>query len=211
MHQGQSKTRTMIKVTLNFDANSPPVFAKPQTKTSPGRALPSEWLKVNDTSTTGSVTSTDYPLVHSAEVSTWLPELRTLSLSDNNITMTVYRALQSVIGMVSLQTLDLSNNALSGVLKGSFEQHYCGEGVSGGGSSNRYSNCDSVSVTIGASMLAILLLSSNDVEGELEDNEDNDITLPVSLSVLTVSDNSLYGSVPEGFSQLYVFFAGKIS
>ncbi|CAN0050348.1 unnamed protein product [Ectocarpus sp. 6 AP-2014] len=148
--------------------------------------LPSAWLEV--------VSSTSYPLVHSREVSVWLPELRTLALGGNAITMPVYHALQSVIGFESLQVLDLSNNSLDGTVGQYFELHSCA-----GGSLDE---CDSITVKTGASNLAILLLSSNSIEGELEAH-----SFPRSLSALTVSDNLFTGPVPEDCAQLSVFLA----
>lgn len=130
------------------------------------------------------------------EVSLWLPELRTLALRGNAIAMPVYDALQSVISFASLQVLDLSGNALSGDMEQIFRMHYC----EGGG----LSACDSTASKVGGSSWAITLLSSNEIEGGLEEN-----SLPRSLSVLTVSDNLLHGPVPDDFSQLSVFMAGK--
>lgn len=135
--------------------------------------------------------------MHSTQVSSWLPELRTLALGSNNITMTLYRALQSIITLPSLQMLDLSDNVLSGTLGGSFELYYC----AGGG----LDDCDSAELKAGASVMAVLLLASNLIEGELEKVD----TLPRSLSVLTLSDNLLHGPVAENFSQLSVFYAGE--
>lgn len=152
------------------------------------RTLPSAWLDVRS--------STARPLVHSDELSSWLPELRTLALGDNAIAMPVYHAIQSVVGFESLQTLDLSGNTLNGDLVQSFELHYC----EGGG----LGTCDSTTFKTGASNMAIVLLASNLIEGGLDA-----ISLPRSLSVLTVSDNMLHGPIPDGFSQLSVFKAGK--
>ena len=110
--------------------------------------------------------------------------------------MTVYAALQSVIGLPSLQVLDLSGNALSGDPEGSFDLHYC-EGGS-------LSACDTTALESRVSSLAILLLASNLIAGELEED-----SLPRSLSVLTLSENLLHGPVPDDYSQLSVFFAGE--
>lgn len=159
------------------------------------RTLPASWL---DDVKSSSSSSTSHTLVHSKQVSSWLPELRTLALGSNNITMTVYRALQSVITLPSLQSLDLSDNVLSGTLEGSFELYYCA-----GGSLD---DCDSAELKTGASTVAVLLLASNFIEGGLEKVD----TLPRSLSVFTISDNLLHGPVPEEISQLSVFFAGEI-
>lgn len=110
--------------------------------------------------------------------------------------MPVYHALQSVIGFASLQVLDLSNNSLDGIVGQCFELHSCaGESLDA---------CDSTTVKTGASNLAILLLSSNSIEGELEAH-----SFPRSLSALTVSDNLLTGPVPEDCAQLSVFLAGE--
>lgn len=152
------------------------------------RTLPFAWLDVNS--------STSYPLLHYTEASHWLPKLRTLSLGSNNIDMTVYRALQSIVGFSSLQALDLSHNALTGELRGSFDRYYC----EGGG----LNACNSAVVKTGASLLAIVLLASNFIEGGLKVE-----ALPRSLTVFTVSDNLLQGPVPEDYSQLSAFFAGK--
>lgn len=152
------------------------------------RTLPSAWLNTRS--------STTRPLVHYNEASFWLPELRTLALGGNDITMPAYHALQSVIGFTSLQVLDLSGNALSGNMEHSFDLHYCEEGI--------LNSCDSVATTTGASDLAIVLLASNRIEGGLDS-----IFLPRSMSVLTVSDNLLHGPVPGDFSQLSVFQAGE--
>eukprot|EP00903_Cladosiphon_okamuranus_P019409 g17845.t1 len=149
--------------------------------------LPSAWIA--DTSS-----STSHPLVHSNEVSSWLPELRTLALGGNNITMPAYDAIQSVIGFASLQVLDLSGNALSGNIENAFDLHYCEGGSLG--------SCDSIVAKTGASDMAIVLLASNRIEGRLDE-----IVLPGSVSVLTVSDNLLHGPVPDDFSQLSVFLA----
>lgn len=153
--------------------------------------MPSEWLSVNG--------STSRPPVHSNEVSTWLPKLRTLTLGGNNIAMPVYQALQSVIGLASLQVLDLSGNALTGELEGSFEMLYC-DGAS-------LDACDSATTAVktGASLMAIVLLASNSIEGGLEEAH----ALPRSLSVFSVSGNLLEGPVPEDYSRLSVFFAGE--
>lgn len=152
------------------------------------RTLPSAWLD------TGS--STAYPLVHSNEVSSWLPELRTLALGANDITMPAYHAIQSVVGFASLQVLDLSGNALSGNVEHAFDLYHCEGGSLG--------SCDSTATKTGASDMAIVLLASNRIEGALDET-----LLPGSMSVLTVSDNLLYGSVPDYFSQLSVFMAGE--
>lgn len=151
------------------------------------RSLPGGWLDVNG--------SKSFPLVHVSEVSSWLPELQSMSLCNNRINMTAYHALQSVIGWPSLQILDLSNNELSGTLEGSFERHYCQEG--GGGA------CEFSGIKMGASVLSIVLLASNVITGELLD-----VTLPPSLSVLSISGNMLHGSLPGGYAQLLIFFAG---
>lgn len=110
--------------------------------------------------------------------------------------MSVYHALQSVISFGSLQVLDLSGNALSGDMEQLFHLHFCKGG--------NLSACDSTTSKAGGSNLVIALLTSNIIEGGLEDN-----SLPRSLSVLTVSDNLLHGPVPDDFSQLSVFMAGK--
>lgn len=161
------------------------------------RILPWGWLDLNDTAA-----SSSYPLLHSEEFSTWLPELRTMYLRNNNITMTVYQALQSCIGLRSLQSLDLSNNLLTGTLEGSFDWYYC----QADGSGNSGSDCvTAVARSSTSSVLAILLLGSNFITGELG----KEGILPPSFSVLAVSDNVLYGPVPDDFSQLTVFFAGE--
>lgn len=116
--------------------------------------------------------------------------------------MTVYHALQSVTSLSSLQTLDLSENALSGDFEGCFELRYCEENDS----LLSPNACDATIVKTGASVLAVLLLASNVIEGELKEG-----ALPSSLSVMTVSDNFLHGPVPDDFSQLSVFFAGMRS
>lgn len=152
------------------------------------RTLPSAWL---DTSS-----SFSHPLVHSNEVSSWLPELRTLALGGNDITMPAYDAIQSVIGFASLQVLDLSGNALSGNMEHSFDLNFCEGGNS--------VSCDSTAISTGASDVVVLLLASNRIDGGLDA-----ISLPGSLSVLTVSDNLLHGPVPVEFSQLSVFMAGE--
>lgn len=109
--------------------------------------------------------------------------------------MSVYLALQSVIGFTSLQMLDLSGNFLDGSMDQSLDLHFCdGIGVDA---------CDSTGVKTGASAIAIVLLASNLIEGGLTSS------LPRSLSVLTVSDNQLSGPVPEDYSQLSVFMAGE--
>eukprot|EP00752_Nemacystus_decipiens_P005285 g4793.t1 len=149
--------------------------------------LPSAWL---DTATSTAA----HPLVHSSEVSSWLPELRTLSLGSNDIAMPAYNAIQSVIGFASLQVLDLSANALSGSMEHAFDLHHCEGGSLG--------SCDSTVTKTGASDMAIVLLASNRIEGTLDET-----LLPASISVLTVSDNLLYGPVPNGFSKLSVFMA----
>ena len=110
--------------------------------------------------------------------------------------MPVYDAIQSVVGFESLQTLDLSGNILNGDLEQSFELHYCEDGDLG--------TCDSTAFKTGASNMAIVLLASNLIEGGLDA-----MSLPRSLSVLTVSDNMLHGPVPDDFSQLSVFMAGE--
>lgn len=152
------------------------------------RTLPSAWLDITS--------SASRPLVHSNEVSSWLPELRTLALGGNDITMPVYDALQSVIGFSSLQVLDLSGNALSGDMEHSFDLHYCEGGSLG--------SCESTATKTGASDMAIVLLASNRIEGGV-----GAILLPRSMSVLTVSDNLLHGPVPDDFSQLSVLMAGE--
>lgn len=153
------------------------------------RTLPSAWL---DTSSS----STAHPLVHLNEVSSWLPELRTLALGGNDITMPAYHAIQSAIGFASLQLLDLSGNALSGNMEHAFDLYHCEGGILG--------SCDSTATKTGASDMAIVLLASNRIEGALDET-----LLPGSMSVLTVSDNLLHGPVPDDFSQLSVFMAGE--
>lgn len=152
------------------------------------RMLPSAWLNAR--------TSTTHPVVHIDEVSTWLPKLRTLALGNNAITMTVYLALQSIIGLPSLQTLDLSVNALSGELDDVFDVYHCDGGSLG--------DCESALRSSRAISLTTLLLAANEIEGTLEA-----VRLPESLFVLSVSNNQLQGPVPEDYSQLSVFFAGE--
>ncbi|CAN0326052.1 unnamed protein product, partial [Ectocarpus sp. 8 AP-2014] len=67
-------------------------------------SFPAAWLNVTD--------SSSYPLVHLQPSSPWLPELRSLLLGGNNMNATGYVALQAVANWRSLQTLDLSDNAL---------------------------------------------------------------------------------------------------
>lgn len=110
--------------------------------------------------------------------------------------MPAYDAIQSVIGFASLQVLDLSGNALSGNIENAFDLHYCEGGSLG--------SCDSTATKTGACDMAIVLLASNRIEGRLDE-----IVLPGSVSVLTVSDNLLHGPVPDDFSQLSVFMAGE--
>ncbi|CAM9498693.1 unnamed protein product [Scytosiphon promiscuus] len=148
--------------------------------------LPSAWLGVSS--------STSFPVIHTEEIHPWLPELRTLAVGSNAITMPVYLALQAVIGFASLQVLDFSGNVLSGSMDQSFDLHFCDAAGS--------DPCESTVVKTGASAMAIVLLASNLIDGELEA-----ISLPKSLSVLTVSANLLHGPVPEGYSQLAVFMA----
>ncbi|CAN0004076.1 unnamed protein product, partial [Hapterophycus canaliculatus] len=148
--------------------------------------LPSTWLDVSS--------NTSFPAIHVDETHPWLPELRTLAVGGNAITMSVYQALQSAISFASLQMLDLSSNILSGSMDQSFDLHYC-DGVGSDA-------CDTTVVKTGASTMAIVLLSSNLIEGELRTS-----SLPRSLSVLTVSDNLLIGPVPEDYAQLSVFMA----
>ena len=153
------------------------------------RSLPSSWVEVN--------TSKSHPLVHVNEGSSWLPNLRTLILRSNKLTMTVYYALQSVIALPSLQTLDLSGNVLSAELSAAFDLYYCD-----GGSLDK---CGFARRSSRVSPLTTLLLEANAIEGVLEAG-----ALPQSLSVFSVSENQLYGPVPEDYSQLSVFLAGEI-
>lgn len=95
--------------------------------------------------------------------------------------------------------LDLSENALTGTLEGAFDLYYCEESTNSG-------VCRTAGFKVGASTLTVLLLSSNYISGGLTEIVE---TLPLSLSVLTASDNLLEGLVPEEFSQLVVFFAGE--
>lgn len=110
--------------------------------------------------------------------------------------MPAYDAIQSVISLASLQVLDLSGNALIGNMENAFDLYYCEGGSLG--------SCDSTATKTGASDMTIVLLASNRIGGGLDG-----MSLPGSVSVLTVSDNLLHGPVPDYFSQLSVFMAGK--
>lgn len=102
--------------------------------------------------------SSTYPLVHLQSISPWLPELRTLLLGGNNINSTGYMALQTIANWKSLQTCDLSENALTGHVEKALTLYYC----DGSGSTGCGANISSVA----APSLRILKLDGNNLTGD---------------------------------------------
>lgn len=118
------------------------------------RSFPADWLEVNDTST--------YPLVHGQSVSPWFPELRSLLLGGNHINTTGYTALQTIVNWKSIQTLDLSENALTGSVEDALTLFYCHE--SGG------AECGANISSVAAPMLRVLKLDGNTLTGKHYDD-----------------------------------------
>lgn len=100
-----------------------------------------------------------YPSAYLQSTSSWLPELRSLLLGGNNISGTGSAVLQTVANWRSLQTLDLSNNALVGYVEDALSTYfYC----DGSGDTDCGGNMSSVA----APLLRVLKLDGNDLAGE---------------------------------------------
>lgn len=117
----------------------------------PASFLPAAWLE-EDTS------SSAYQSVHLQSISSWLPELRSLLLGGNNISGTGYVVLQMLANWRSLQTLDLSDNALSGSVEDTLAPYYYCDGSGGTGCGG---NASSTSVPL----LRVLKLDGNNLTG----------------------------------------------
>lgn len=119
--------------------------------TSPS-SFPEDWLDANDSSA--------YPVVHLQSTSSWLPELRTLLLGGNSMSLTGYTALQTIVNWGSLQALDLSDNALTGSVEDALTLYVCED--SGGGA-----GCGANTSSVGAPSLRVLKLDGNTLTGEI--------------------------------------------
>ncbi|CAM9125730.1 unnamed protein product, partial [Discosporangium mesarthrocarpum] len=126
-----------------------------------------------------------------------MPQLRSLLLGGNNITMAAYNALQSVIGWSSLQSLDLSYNAISGALVDALALYACvGMGSNG---------CSRSQLVSGAATFNALFLQGNTLTGTLPSVVDK--STRASLNVLDVSDNlNIMGGIPDNYSSLLMLF-----
>ncbi|CAM9696987.1 unnamed protein product, partial [Hapterophycus canaliculatus] len=156
--------------------------------------LPADWLDINDS---GSVSST-HPPVHLHYTSSWLPELRSLLLGGNRINATGYTTLETVANWRSLQTLDLSDNALSGSVEDALSlYYYCdGSGTSG---------CGGNMSSVAAPLLRVLKLDGNYLKGLLPQAMD---TSSRKIDVFDVADNrDIVGEVPSSYSELLMLFA----
>ncbi|CAN0361085.1 unnamed protein product, partial [Ectocarpus sp. 12 AP-2014] len=157
-------------------------------------SLPAAWLNVTD--------SSSYPLVHLQSSSPWLPELRSLLLGGNNMNATGYAALQTVANWRSLQTLDLSDNALTGSMDDALALYYY---CDGSGSSGCGGNVSSVA----APLLRVLKVDGNDLIGSPPRVVDTDNR---RIDLLDVSDNGNFvGEVPASYSELLILFAENTS
>lgn len=127
----------------------------------PYSSLPAAWLEVND-----SGSSLANPPVHLQFASSWLPELRSLLLGGNSITATGYAVLQTVANWRSLQTLDLSDNALTGSVEDVLILYYYCDGSGGTGCGGNISS-------VAAPLLRVLKLDGNNLTGEKEEFNDS--------------------------------------
>lgn len=118
----------------------------------PYSPLPDAWLEVNDSSS-----SADVP-VHLQFASSWLPELRSLLLGGNSINATGHAILQTVANWRSLQTLDLSDNALTGSVEDALTPYYYCDGSGGTG-------CGGGISSVAAPLLRVLKLDGNNLTG----------------------------------------------
>lgn len=116
----------------------------------PPRSLPEAWLDAND--------SFAYPVVHLQSTSSWLPELRSLLLGGNSMSLTGYTALQTIVNWEYLQALDLSDNALTGSVEDALTLYVC----EGSGSTE----CGANTSSVGAPFLRVLKLDGNALTGE---------------------------------------------
>lgn len=98
-------------------------------------------------------------MVHLQSTSSWLPELRSLLLGENGLTLTGYTALQTVVNWGSLQALDLSDNALTGSVEDALTLYVC----EGSGSAE----CGANTSSVGAPFLRVLKLDGNSLTGEV--------------------------------------------
>ncbi|CAM9498761.1 unnamed protein product [Scytosiphon promiscuus] len=157
-------------------------------------SLPSAWLNTNGS---GSSAST-FPLVHRQSTSAWLPELCSLLLGGNRINATGYTTLQTMANWQSLQTLDLSENALTGSVEDALATfYYCdGSGSSG---------CGGNKSSVAAPLLRVLKLDGNELTGLLPQSVG---TGNRRIEVLDVADNSgVVGDIPVSYSELLMLFA----
>lgn len=121
------------------------------------RSLPAAWLNISDS---GSSTST-YPLVHFQYTSSLLPELRSLLLGGNRMNATVHMTLQTVANWRLLQTLDLSDNALTGSVEDALALYYFCDGSGSSG-------CGGNESSVAAPLLRVLKLNGNSLTGDTE-------------------------------------------
>lgn len=124
-------------------------------RTIPYSSLPDAWLEVNDSSNSAD------PPVHLQFASPWLPELRSLLLGGNSMDATGYAVLQTVANWRSLQTLDLSDNALTGSVEDALTLYYYCDGSGGTG-------CGGSISSVAAPLLRLLKLDRNNLTGETE-------------------------------------------
>lgn len=118
----------------------------------PHSSLPSAWLETNSSSTSDSSL-----VVHLRPESLWVPNLRTLKLRGNSLNTTAYAALQTVIGLQSLQTLDLGENSLTGSIEDALTLYYCiGTGRVG---------CGDRATGVGGALLRVIALDGNELTG----------------------------------------------
>lgn len=121
--------------------------------TLPPSSLPAAWLNV-----TNSSSPADQP-VYLQSTSSWLPELRSLLLGGNSISGAGYAILQTFANWRSLQTLDLSKNALVGSVEDVLNTYfYCdGSGATG---------CGGNISSVAAPLLRVLKLDGNNLTGK---------------------------------------------
>lgn len=116
-------------------------------------SLPAAWVELSET------VRSAYPPVFLQSTSSWMPELRSLLLGGNNISGTGYAALQTVANWKSLQTLDLSNNALVGSVGDALDTYIYCDGSGGAG-------CGGNMSSVAAPLLRVLKLDGNELTGE---------------------------------------------
>lgn len=126
------------------------LMRQPRQTNSLNRSLPIAWLEVNDSMT--------YPLVHLQQVSGWLPELRSMLLGGNYLNSTAYTMIQTMATFKSLQTLDLSENALTGSVEAALDIFYC-DGSEG------FSGCAGNISGVAAPLLRVLKVDGNNLTG----------------------------------------------